>query len=75
MKIEKISAEALGISLQALALSRAIRDVVLTDEQKTMVQELYKVHAIEIVNDLAGWIDMSDEALHKLLGKVTVESQ
>jgi len=63
--IKNIIVETAGNSMQALALIKSIREVVLTDEQNQQVTELFKKHFADMVNQFCLLHNMSYETLLK----------
>ena len=59
--------ESFGLSLQAIALVKAIRDLVLTDEQRKQIPELYVKHATIEANLICDRIGIEHEKLFQSL--------
>ena len=62
---EKTTAESLMLSVQALALVKSIRDIILTVEQRKQIPELYKKYTLDIAKQCYERLGLSFEELQR----------
>jgi hypothetical protein len=67
---KSLSFETFVLALKALALTKAVRDLVLTDEQKSMIPELFKKHAIEIAKPHFVGLGLSEEEFSQMIEQI-----
>jgi len=60
--------ETLSIAVQALALSRSVGDILLTEEQKKQIPDLYRKHVTDIMKQFCENIGLPFE---KLLSEIS----
>jgi hypothetical protein len=66
---DSVSIETLKIAIDALAWAKATRDLILTDEQKSMFSELLNKKRNEIVNQFCQNIGSTEEELALIFQK------
>jgi len=74
MKSENIPLEALSTAVEALALSKSIRDILLTEEQKKQIPVLFRKHTIDIIQQICLRIELPVEDILSNIPEVELHS-
>jgi hypothetical protein len=66
-KTAMLASEAFAFSIEALTISKAIHDLVLTDEQKAMMPKLVEKHRMDMANRVSVKNDLTLQKVDSLL--------
>ena len=72
MKSENIPTEALSTAVEALALSRSIRDILLTEEQRKQIPDLCRTHTLDIIKHFYERIELPFENILSKISQVPI---
>jgi hypothetical protein len=74
MNNNKLLLETLAYAVQALALSNSIRDIILTDEQREQIPDLFRKHAVELFKQACLRLGLSYENILQEMPQVAFDA-